>query len=113
MTISSAELLPVGTGRAASQSLPSLLRPWLLRRAAVLHSGPRRRFAALFQARMEQSPGPTGERPIPHVLPGHRAAHENWLVYTQARCLFRTPRGAVQRNPLDPRTARDRSLVTH
>ena len=110
MTISSAEPLPVGTGRVASQSLPSLLRPRLLRRAAVLHSG---RFAALFQARMEPSPGPTGERPIPHVLPGHRAAHENWLVYTQARCLFRTPRSAVQRNPLAPGTARDQPLVTH
>lgn len=113
MTTSLAEPLPTGADRAAARPLPCLLRslPW--RREAQPDNGPRCRLAALLQALLIPSPGPTGERPTPHVLPNRGAEHGSWLVYAQAPWGSSTSHGAVQRNPRTPRTAGARSLVAH
>ena len=113
MTTSSAERLPSGTDRAASQAIPCLLRPPLHRRAARPDNGARCRLTALLHAPKDPSACPTGERPTPHLLPGRGSEHGSWLVYAQAQCTSRTSSAAVQRNPLTPRTARDQSLAMH
>lgn len=113
MTTSLAEPLPLGADRAAARPIPCLVRPLRQRREDRPDNSPRCRLAALLQALQIPSPGPTGERPTPHVLPNRGAEHGSWLVYAQAQSDSGISHGAVQRNPRPPRTARARSLVAH
>ena len=113
MTTSLAEPLPLGTYRVAARSIPCVLRPPPQRREDRPDNSPRSRLAALFQSLHIPSPGPTGERATPHVLPNRGAEHGSWMVHAHGQCDSSTSGGAVQRNPLTLRTARARSLATH